>query len=81
MPDPGLTRVAVYIDFDNIVISRYEQVHGRSQFQRDRVRDFDRDESRRGGRLCDGALRTEQARIPLPRHGACRDAKHYHADN
>ena len=41
MPDPGVTRVAVYIDFDNIVISRYEQVHGRGQFQRDRVREFD----------------------------------------
>ena len=44
MPDPGVTRVAVYIDFDNIVISRYDQVHGRSQFQRDRVRDFERAE-------------------------------------
>ena len=34
------TRVAVYIDFDNIVISRYDQVHGRGQFQRDKVRGF-----------------------------------------
>jgi uncharacterized LabA/DUF88 family protein len=42
MSDPGVTRVAVYIDFDNIVISRYDQLHGRSQFQRDRVRGFDR---------------------------------------
>ncbi|HEY3733046.1 MAG TPA: NYN domain-containing protein [Streptosporangiaceae bacterium] len=42
MNDPGVTRVAVYIDFDNIVISRYDQVHGRGQFQRDRVRGFDR---------------------------------------
>ena len=41
MSDPGVTRVAVYIDFDNIVISRYDQVHGRSQFQRDKVRGFD----------------------------------------
>jgi uncharacterized LabA/DUF88 family protein len=40
MNDPGGTRVAVYIDFDNIVISRYDQVHGRSQFQRDKVRGF-----------------------------------------
>jgi uncharacterized LabA/DUF88 family protein len=40
MNDPGGTRVAVYIDFDNIVISRYDQVHGRGQFQRDRVRGF-----------------------------------------
>lgn len=44
MSDPGVTRVAVYIDFDNIVISRYDQIHGRSQFQRDRVRAFDRSE-------------------------------------
>jgi uncharacterized LabA/DUF88 family protein len=38
MSDPGVTRVAVYIDFDNIVISRYDQVHGRGQFQRDKSR-------------------------------------------
>jgi uncharacterized LabA/DUF88 family protein len=38
MNDPGLTRVAVYIDFDNIVISRYDQIHGGGQFQRDKVR-------------------------------------------
>lgn len=44
MSDPGVTRVAVYIDFDNIVISRYDQLHGRNQFQRDRVRGFDRSE-------------------------------------
>src|SRR6185437_6677715 len=44
----GDTRVAVYIDFDNIVISRYDQVHGRGQFQRDKVRGFSRD-----GRLAD----------------------------
>src|SRR5213078_3902262 len=42
MNDSGVTRVAVYIDFDNIVISRYDQVHGRGQFQRDKVRGFDR---------------------------------------
>ena len=41
MNDPDGTRVAVYIDFDNIVISRYDQVHGRGQFQRDKVRGFD----------------------------------------
>ncbi len=35
-------RVAVYIDFDNIVISRYDQVNGRGHFQRDRVRTLDR---------------------------------------
>jgi len=42
MNDPGVTRVAVYIDFDNIVISRYDQVNGRGQFQRDKVRGFDK---------------------------------------
>ena len=36
MSEPGHGRVAVYIDFDNIVISRYDQVHGRGQFMRDR---------------------------------------------
>src|SRR5689334_5940554 len=41
MSDPGGTRVAVYIDFDNIVISRYDQLFGRGQFQRDRARGFD----------------------------------------
>lgn len=35
MPDQ---RVAVYLDFDNIVISRYDQVHGKGSFQRDRQR-------------------------------------------
>ena len=33
-------RVAVYIDFDNIVISRYDQVHGRNQFQRDKAKGY-----------------------------------------
>ncbi len=42
MADPGDNRVAVYIDFDNIVISRYDEVHGRSQFTRDRVRELGR---------------------------------------
>jgi NYN domain/OST-HTH/LOTUS domain len=42
MNDPGGARVAVYIDFDNIVISRYDQVHGRGQFQRDKMRGFNR---------------------------------------
>ena len=36
MSEPGDGRVAVYIDFDNIVISRYDQVHGRGTFMRDR---------------------------------------------
>ena len=41
MTEPGAPRVAVYLDFDNIVISRYDQVHGRGQFQRDKARGFD----------------------------------------
>jgi NYN domain/OST-HTH/LOTUS domain len=40
MNDDGVARVAVYIDFDNIVISRYDQVNGQGQFQRDKVRGF-----------------------------------------
>jgi hypothetical protein len=38
MTEPGGTRVAVYLDFDNIVISRYDQVNGRSSFQRDKTK-------------------------------------------
>ncbi|HEV7421626.1 MAG TPA: NYN domain-containing protein [Mycobacterium sp.] len=37
MTEPGATRVAVYLDFDNIVISRYDQVNGRNSFQRDKA--------------------------------------------
>ncbi|BCI51667.1 hypothetical protein NIIDNTM18_09450 [Mycolicibacterium litorale] len=36
--EPGATRVAVYLDFDNIVISRYDQVNGRNSFQRDKTK-------------------------------------------
>lgn len=32
-------RVAVYIDFDNIVISRYDQLHGDSAWRKDNARD------------------------------------------
>ena len=38
MTESGATRVAVYFDFDNIVISRYDQVHGRNSFQRDKAK-------------------------------------------
>lgn len=41
MTEPGATRVAVYLDFDNIVISRYDQVHGRSSYQKDKTKDAD----------------------------------------
>ena len=36
-------RVAVYLDFDNIVISRYDQVHGRNSFQKDKPRGLEKD--------------------------------------
>ena len=36
MTETAPTRVAVYLDFDNIVISRYDQVNGRNSFQRDK---------------------------------------------
>ncbi|MFT2816223.1 NYN domain-containing protein [Leifsonia sp. A12D58] len=39
MTEQSPARVAVYLDFDNIVISRYNQLHGRNQFSRDKVRD------------------------------------------
>jgi uncharacterized LabA/DUF88 family protein len=38
--EPGAPRVAVYLDFDNIVISRYDQTHGRNSFQKDRAAGF-----------------------------------------
>ena len=38
MSEPGHGRVAVYIDFDNIVISWYDRVHGRNSYGRDRQR-------------------------------------------
>jgi hypothetical protein len=38
MTDTAATRVAVYLDFDNIVISRYDQVNGRNSFQRDKAK-------------------------------------------
>ncbi len=37
MAEPFEGRVAVYIDFDNIVISRYDQVHGRGAWRKDNV--------------------------------------------
>ncbi|WP_449278984.1 NYN domain-containing protein [Leucobacter sp. GX24907] len=38
MPDTQNGRVAVYLDFDNIVLSWYDRVHGRNSFSRDRQR-------------------------------------------
>jgi hypothetical protein len=42
MTDPGDGRVAVYLDFDNIVISRYDQVNGRNSFQKDKAKGLDK---------------------------------------
>ena len=42
MTEPGAPRVAVYLDFDNIVISRYDQLHGRNSFQRDKAAGLDK---------------------------------------
>jgi hypothetical protein len=42
MADLGDGRVAVYLDFDNIVISRYDQVNGRSSFQKDKAKGLDK---------------------------------------
>lgn len=38
MPEQTDTRVAVYIDFDNIVISLYDNVHGRGAFMKEKAR-------------------------------------------
>ena len=43
MTESDATRVAVYLDFDNIVISRYDQVNGRNSFQRDKANGLDAD--------------------------------------
>jgi hypothetical protein len=43
MTDTAGTRVAVYLDFDNIVISRYDQVNGRNSFQKDKAKGLDAD--------------------------------------
>ena len=55
-------RVAVYIDFDNIVISRYDQVHGRGHFKRDSAREY---VVTAVGRSSDEGKRVEQARVDL----------------
>lgn len=43
MTDSSTSRVAVYFDFDNIVISRYEQVHGRNTFHRDKSKGLEQE--------------------------------------
>jgi hypothetical protein len=58
MADIRDNRVAVYIDFDNIVISRYDEVHGKGRFTRDRVREYLRDghDDQVGARLKEAAV-------------------------
>ena len=43
MTETGATRVAVYFDFDNIVISHYDRVHGRGSFQRDKAKGLEKE--------------------------------------
>lgn len=62
MSDSLEGRVAVYIDFDNIVISRYDQVHGRGGFKRDGARDYVVAGS---DKTSDSAKRTAGARVDL----------------
>ncbi|MGV0602671.1 NYN domain-containing protein, partial [Mycolicibacterium pulveris] len=52
MTDSDVARVAVYIDFDNIVISRYDQIHGRNSFQRDKAAGF----HKKPGRLAEARI-------------------------
>ena len=57
MTEPGPTRVAVYLDFDNIVISRYDQVNGRNSFQRDKAKGLDQHPDRLARAIVDvGAI-------------------------
>lgn len=41
--DDSSARVGVYIDFDNIVISRYDQLHGDGSWRKDNARDAGKD--------------------------------------
>ena len=56
MPEPSESRVGVYIDFDNVVISRYDQLWGRGDFMRDRARHADTEALR---------ARLEQAKVDI----------------
>ncbi|WP_413317512.1 NYN domain-containing protein [Agrococcus sp. 1P02AA] len=61
MPTDLEARVAVYIDFDNILISRYDQLHGRGAFHSDKVRTLHAD----GGRESKARTRFQQATVDL----------------
>ncbi|WP_297794167.1 NYN domain-containing protein [Mycobacterium sp.] len=57
MTEPVAARVAVYLDFDNIVISRYDQIHGRNSFQKDKAKGLDQYSERLGRATVDvGAI-------------------------
>jgi uncharacterized LabA/DUF88 family protein len=57
MTEPVAARVAVYLDFDNVVISRYDQIHGRSSFQRDKAKGVEQFAERRARATVDvGAI-------------------------
>ncbi|MDR3662214.1 MAG: NYN domain-containing protein [Mycobacterium sp.] len=43
MTETAAGRVAVYLDFDNIVISRYDQLNGRNSFQKDKAKGLEAD--------------------------------------
>lgn len=62
MPDSTEGRVAVYIDFDNIVISRFDQIHGRGHFNKEQIRSIT-SESVRDDR--DLAARLERATVDI----------------
>lgn len=47
--------MAVYLDFDNIVISRYDQVNGRTSFQRDKAKGLEQFPERRARATVDVA--------------------------
>ncbi|WP_036453940.1 NYN domain-containing protein [Mycobacterium sp. TKK-01-0059] len=57
MTEPVAARVAVYLDFDNIVISRYDQIHGRNSFQKDKAKELEQHSERLGQATVDvGAI-------------------------
>jgi uncharacterized LabA/DUF88 family protein len=61
MADQTDARVAVYIDFDNIIISRYDQRSKRGQFHKDEARNFDA----RANQGSEIAKRLEDATVDL----------------
>ena len=72
MADLSNPRVAVYIDFDNIVVSRYNQLFGRAAWTNDQARNFSMagGTTGAGGRGASAAaegisLKLEQARVDI----------------